>query len=148
MQPRQTWLLLFLGADGCEHDTDQVRVMKGLFLLSQTDGHPAREVYEFEPYDYGPFDGRIYRDLEALRLDGLVRVIQAGGSRKVYRLTEEGRRRFEELRAMTREEETEPVVEAKRRVTSMDFDALLADIYRRFPEFAVNSVARVAQQVR
>src|SRR3712207_1481614 len=120
MQPRQQWLLLFLGADGGTFEVDQVRAMKGLFLLSQEPNHPTAGLYRFDPYDYGPFDSRVYRDLDTLRLEGLATVkICPGSTKRVYRLTEEGRRRFEETKRQTSVEDFQAVARAKQRVTSL-----------------------------
>lgn len=146
LQSRHQWLLLFLGAEGGMFAPDQVRVMKGLFLVSRSPGHPTAELYDFKAYDYGPFDSRVYRDLDALRIDGLVRVQQDGTTRKEYYLTDEGRAAFEDLHTTTPQDQYAAVVDAKRRVTSVGFDALLQDIYQRYPEYADRSVARVALQ--
>lgn len=142
------WLLLFLGAEGGTlEEVDQVRAMKGLFLLSKLPDHPVADIYDFEPYDYGPFDSKIYRDLDALKVAGLVEVIRyAGSTKRGFRLTSKGRERLDELRAQLSSEERDKVSEVKKHVTSLTFDALLKDIYDRFPEFRERSVARVARE--
>lgn len=146
MKPRQQWLLLFLGADGGSYKVDQVRAMKGLFLLSKEPGHPASALYSFDPYDYGPFDSTVYRDLDALQEDGLVKVTQHLGSRKRdFELTERGKAAFEALKRQTSSEAYEPVAAVKRHVTSLGFSALLADIYGRFSEYRDRSIAPEAR---
>ncbi len=130
MQRRQDWLLLFLGAEGGHLPTDQIRVMKGMFLLDRTDGHPAHGLYHFEAYDYGPFDSTVYRDLDALQLQGLVRVTRhVGSSRKTYELTDAGRAMFAELVDSTPPDHLDLVRGAKERVTSLGFEELLEQIY-------------------
>ena len=147
MLSRQGWLLLFLGAPGGKYPVDQIRVMKGMFLLSRTQGHPTQELYRFEPYDYGPFDARVYRDLDLLQLEDMIRVTRlAGSSQKRYELTDAGQREFALLEQTLPAQHVEEVRKVKKLVTDLSFDDLLKKIYTSFPEFAVNSVARVAQQ--
>lgn len=152
MATRRGWLLLFLGVDGGTHGTDQIRVMKGPFLLSQTAGQPVQNLYRFEPYDFGPFDSSVYRDLDALQLEGPVDVeARLGSSRKTYRLTEAGKERFVALVPTVADidaEELALIRAAKHRVTSLDFDELLAQIYEEYPSYAVQSIAQVAPRGR
>jgi uncharacterized protein len=146
MLSRQQWLLLLLGMDGGPFDMDQVRAMKGMFLLSREPGHPVALQYRFDPYDYGPFDSNVYRDLDALRIDGLVRAEAIPGSRRrVYRLTAKGRNLFDVLAGRLGPDEIAAVAAANRHVTSLSFGSLLADIYTRFPEFRERSVAPEAR---
>jgi len=49
---RQDWLLLFIGAPGGPYQTDQIRVMKGMFLVSKEGPGELRDLYHFEPYAY------------------------------------------------------------------------------------------------
>jgi hypothetical protein len=72
---RRDWLLLFIGAPGGPYSTDQIRVMKGMFLVSKEGPDDLRDLYNFEPYDYGPFDTTIYHDLDTLELEGLIHVV-------------------------------------------------------------------------
>ncbi len=144
MMRRQDWLLLFLGTEGGHLPTDQIRVMKGMFLLDRADGHPVRGLYQFEAYAYGPFASAVYRDLDALQLQDLVRVTRhLGTSRKTYELTDAGRERFVELANSTVPEHLELVRKAKQRVTSLGFEELLEQIYEEYPDYAKKSVARV-----
>ncbi len=144
MLRRQDWLLLFLGAEGGQHLTDQIRVMKGMFLLDRSAGHPAQELYQFDAYAYGPFDSAVYRDLDALQLQGLVHVTRhMGSSRRTYELTDAGRERFAELVESTPPAQFALVQDAKVRVTSLGFEELLEQIYEEYPDYAEKSVARV-----
>jgi uncharacterized protein len=141
---RRQWLLLFIGAVGGAYPLDQIRIMKGMFLIDQTPGHPASGMYRFDPYDYGPFDSDVYRDLDALEVDGLVEVHRSRGSnRRTYSLTDSGRSTFRELVNGIPKNEYESVEAVKLRVTSLGFEALLHEIYREFPTYAVNSRARL-----
>jgi hypothetical protein len=143
---RQQWLLLLLGVDGGSFDVDQVRAMKGMFLLSREPGHPVAALYRFDPYDYGPFDSNVYRDLDTLRIAGLVAVQSIPGSRRrVSCLTDNGRAQFDALVDQVTSDEFAAVAAVKRHVTSMSFSSLLSDIYARFPEYRERSLAPEAR---
>lgn len=145
MLKRSDWVLLFLGAESGPQECDQLRVMKGLFLLSQEPASPLYGQYQFEAYDYGPVDAAVYRDLDALQLAGLIHVQRSlGSTRKTYDLTDSGRLRVSELRKFVPRNQLEEIERVKRRVTSFDFDNLLRQIYSEYPDFARNSVASIA----
>ncbi len=146
MNPRQQWLLLLLGAPGGSHGVDQVRAMKGLFLLAMEPGHPAASLFTFEAYDYGPFDSSVYRDLDAFEAEGLVTVTRFPSTRRrVFDLTDRGRVRYRELTETMAEADLETVARVKARVTSLSFTELLREIYTSFPEFRERSVALEAR---
>ncbi len=144
MLNRQDWLLLFLGAQGGQYPTDQIRVMKGMFLLDRSAGHPVHDLYHFDAYDYGPFDSAVYRDLDVLQLQGLVHVSRhIGSSRRTYELTDAGWEKFAALAEATPPALFALVQDAKTRVTSLGFEELLEQIYEKYPDYAEKSVARV-----
>ena len=71
MTPREELLLAFLAAG--QNRIDPIRVMKGMFIFGQE--APAEwlqgiPLYEFQPYNWGPFCQDIYRDLDDLRAPG------------------------------------------------------------------------------
>lgn len=144
---RSDWLLLFLDAKGGTYEADQVRIMKGLFLLSRSTLHPASELYIFGPYDYGPFDAGVYQDLQSMRLLGFIESHAVpGSSRRLYELTEKGRQRVHGLQPSLDWALLRPIEDAKRYVTTRSFDQLLQDLYADYPAYAQNSIARVARQ--
>ena len=145
MTVRTDWLLLFLGLEGGAYPADQVRVMKGMFLLDRIATHPVSGKYRFSAYDYGPFDSSVYRDLDTLEAGGLVNTLAVGQTRRIYELTEAGSAEFERLRASLPESELGEAQRVKEEVTSLGFDQLLERIYANYPAFALNSRARVAQ---
>lgn len=148
MIERRDWLLLFLGADSGNFPTDQIRIMKGMFLLDQLSDHPASGLYRFEPFDYGPFDSSVYRDLDELQLAGFIEVgRRADSTRRSYALTASGWDRYSILKARCSPADFQAVGETKLHVTSLGFSALVKEIYDAFPTFAVLSVARVAQPI-
>lgn len=137
---RADLLLSFLDAPSALYEADQIRIMKGLFLLSRGGPGELQNLYAFEPYDYGPFDRTVYADLDGLMLAGLV---QAEGSlssnRRTYRLTDSGRARAAEVRGTMEPAVLDAVYETKELVTSMSFNELLRYVYRKHPDMATRS---------
>ncbi len=90
---KQQTLLAFLAASP-DDAVDAVRIMKGIFLLSQKarpETLPAEERYEFEPYHYGPCSFAIYDDLRAFESFGLIKTTnKIGESWQRYQVTSQG----------------------------------------------------------
>jgi len=144
MLSRQDWLLLFIGLPGGPYPTDQIRVMKGMFLFSQEGPPQVRRLYNFKPYDYGPFDTQIYHDLDLLEALGMVRSdVVSGTNRRIYRLTEKAQQHFGMLETAAPEAPLAALRGIKRRVTSLSFLDLLKHVYERYPDYAAKSVAQL-----
>lgn len=134
---RQDVVLLI--ADGAEgsYPLDPIRLMKGCFLVSQL-GRPAwKELFRFEPYDYGPFDSDVYRSRDALVSRGLLAAAPAGRY-STYSLTAAGRERVASLRAALGSN-ADWFAQIGRYVTSRSFTDLLDEVYAQYPEFATKS---------
>jgi len=121
-----------------------VQIQKLLFLidmrLAQQTGGPH---FKFEPYDYGPFDAKIYRCLESLQHQGELEIIENANLRwKKYRLTPEGIARGQQLLSKLPEDVSEYISRLAFFVTSMSFEELVGTIYKAYPAMKVNSVFR------
>lgn len=144
MLNRRDWLLLFIGLPGGRYMTDQIRVMKGMFLFSMEGPRAARELYGFQPYDYGPFDTQIYHDLDTLEARGLIRSeVVEGTNRRIYSLTTKGEQSMAALLESAEPHTANALRRIKRHVTSLGFIDLLREVYERYPDYAVRSVARL-----
>jgi DNA-binding PadR family transcriptional regulator len=142
---RQDWLLLFLSRDASgtvgPEGLDPIRIQKGMFLLSKRG--PARNLYTFRPYNWGPFSSEIYADLEGLEAAGLARGERVPGrSWRLYRTTPAGHLRAESAAMGLRGEEVEWLGRLREFVTERSFDRLLRDIYSEYPEYARRSLLR------
>ena len=144
MLDRKSWLLAFLVQPGGPFPVDQIRVMKGMFLWSQEGPDDVRDLYDFQPYAYGPFDTSIYRDLESLETDGLIRSeSSAGTSRRIYSPTPRGDRLTQELINELPVAQLEQLAGIKLLVTSLGFAGLLKHVYDKYPLYAARSIANV-----
>lgn len=138
LQPIDWLLLLFDGAPG---PLDRVRIQKSLFLFAERSKALGSEKYEFVPYHYGPFSFAIYPDLDRLVERGLLRFeLEAAASSPRYALTGAGARAVAELRTSAPSERLDLLRSLRDWVTRRSFRSLLHDVYRLYPEYAVNSV--------
>lgn len=125
-----------------------VQIQKLLFLLdmniADATGGPH---FSFEPYDYGPFDKHVYRELEALESDNLVEIGPSIGlNTKTFRLTCDGEARGQKaLCALPLSIQTY-IKEASDFVRSLSFSQLVSAIYAAYPGMSVNSVFSKARQ--
>jgi DNA-binding PadR family transcriptional regulator len=140
---RIDWLLLFIGLPGGKFYTDQIRVMKGMFLLDKEGPQELRDLYDFQPYDYGPFDTRVYRDLDHLEALRLIEVSQiVGTNRQVYGLTAKGEERMKQVLNEAPQQVVEALHQIKELVTSRSFTSLLQYVYKKYPTYAARTVMR------
>ncbi len=139
---RPDWLLLLLdrdalGASGPE-ELDPVRIQKGTFLLSKRG--PARELYDFSPYDWGPFSSAIYADLAALARQGyLSEHAVPGRTWSTYRVTSRGHERAAGIATQIGPGAVGWLRQAREFLTTRSFAQLLRDVYAMYPDYAVNS---------
>jgi uncharacterized protein YwgA len=139
---RSDWLLLLLDraaleAEGPE-ELDPVRIQKGLFLLSKRG--PARDLYDFQAYDWGPFSPAIYADLASLAQQGyLIEEKVPGRTWSTYRVTDRGHERAVAFACQVRAEDVAWLRQARQFLTTRSFAQLLREIYELYPGYAVNS---------
>lgn len=119
-----------------------VQVQKLFFLLDknvaeQTGGRH----FDFEPYDYGPFDKDVYLELETLEEKGLVEILKtySHGSR-IYKLTDEGLKVGSENFNEFSKPVQQYICAVVEFVHSLSFAQLVSAIYEAYPEMRVNSV--------
>ena len=142
MTPRD-WLLLYFALKGAPGGLDPVRIQKGMFLLAQEGELPEGEAYDFGPYHYGPMSSQVYSDLEYLEATGLLEGTPVPGySWNRYRATERGVEKAREFRDHANVDSVRKLFEIKQDVASKTFNALLRDVYARYPAYASRSVFR------
>jgi len=117
-----------------------VQVQKLLFLLdreiSQLTGGPH---FDFVPYNYGPFDKRVYRVLDELDDRGLV-TIRSDGPQRTYALTPKGQTTADEIFHALPEPAQEYIRRASDFVRRLTFTQLVSAIYKSYPDMQANSV--------
>jgi uncharacterized protein YwgA len=136
------WLLLYVALKGAPNGLDPVRIQKGMFLFAQEAGVPEDETYDFGPYMYGPMSSQVYNDIEYLEAEGLIRGEPVPGyTWKRYAATPAG---IDVARNLLEEDAdaaaSRKLFEIKQDVASKTFNALLKDVYTRYPDYATRSV--------
>lgn len=140
MKNRQDWPLLVLSFAG-DKGLTPAQLQKTIFLLQKAFPEARDLTYEFQPYNYGPFDARVYDDVEFLAAHGLAQIRQKDGYNwRTYHISPSGKSAAKEL-AKNLEESVE--VYLRRLVSwvqSLSFQRLIGSIYKKYPEFKVNSI--------
>jgi uncharacterized protein YwgA len=119
-----------------------VQLQKMFFLLDKTIG-PALggPKFNFEAYDYGPFDAEVYRQVELLASYGEAMVLQPlSGGMRTYRLTPSGQTNGAlELRKL---DSTlwDYIASMSAWVRSLSFQQLVRAVYDKFPDMRANSI--------
>jgi uncharacterized protein YwgA len=128
-------------ADGAQFTP--VQIQKALFLASERSPDAFYSRYDFQPYDYGPFDRQVYLDVEELERQGLAQISQQSGSRwRAYAATESGMAEGARLAQFLTEEERELFRRIVQLVRSLSFNDLVSAIYRAYPRMRERSVFR------
>jgi hypothetical protein len=117
-----------------------VQAQKLLFLLEQTvAAQVGGPFFDFQPYNYGPFDKLVYEVLDSLAGDGLV-AVESERSWHTFRLTSAGQDRGSALLASLPSDVSTYIQKVSQWVRSLSFSQLVSAIYKAYPEMRVNSV--------
>jgi uncharacterized protein len=141
MPAKTDWLLVALAASG-QGMLSPVQIQKTMFIFKQ--GAKAvlstDNFYDFIPYNYGPFDAAIYRDLDVLEMGGLTQVFNRyhGGQRR-YGITPAGRQKAD-LVGTGNDHLTDYLAQVTQWVEGKSFADLIRAVYQQWPEFRANSV--------
>jgi uncharacterized protein YwgA len=118
-------------------------MQKAVFLAELRGSENWRHLYEFIPYNWGPFSRDLQDDLGELLCDGRLdrREFQSGKYHS-YVTTPSG---FDEIRDVL--ESLQPpeltfLIAIRQFVVTRTFNQLLRDVYRAYPAYAVNSQLR------
>ncbi len=119
---------------------DRLRLQKGVFILQMAGDERWRNLFDFEPWDWGPFSRELTREIAQLVNDNLLEIESVPGRRYPrYRTTYEGDARVAKLLEEMDSKHVEFVSKVRAYVTSRSFSQLLREVYGRFPDYAVNS---------
>ncbi len=143
MIKREDILLALLSAPvkGKENMMSSIQIMKSLFLLKQELN--LENFYEFVPYLYGPCSFEVYSDLIKLKNKDFVSEILMPFSRKFWRVTKQGETYIKKRLPEFDNNLISKIQEIKIKVLNMNFIELLSYIYKKYPEYAKNSVFNI-----
>lgn len=141
MPEKTDWLLVALASSG-QGMLSPVQVQKTMFIFKQgaETALPAENFYNFVPYNYGPFNADIYRDLDTLEMGGLTQIFNRyhGGQRR-YAITQAGRSRADTVRNGNIRI-ADYMTQVTRWVESKSFADLIRAVYETWPAYRANSV--------
>lgn len=133
-------ILLAALASGSRQEFSPVQLQKMMFLIDRNVGMAlGGPFFNFEPYDYGPFDVGVYNEFSSITLDQLGEVSGYGSYRR-YRLNGNGRNRAQDVLKTLTPEYRQYIEKIACFVQSLSFGALVSTIYQHYPEMKVNSV--------
>lgn len=125
-------------ANGAFHSP--VQIQKLFFLIDKNIHEEVQgSHFDFQPYNYGPFDKAVYDVLEELQWQGLVEIAMSH-TWKEYRLTDSGQIAGEQLLKNLSSVAKEYIEQASEFVRRLTFSELVTSIYRAYPEMRSNSV--------
>jgi uncharacterized protein len=117
-----------------------VQVQKLFFLIDKNIAELVEGPhYNFRPYNYGPFDETVYRDLEQLATEGLVELIPEYKWTS-YRLTDDGQKQGQQILGAMRSDAIDYIKRASEFVRTLSFTQLVSSIYNAYPDMRANSV--------
>lgn len=129
-----------LGGSKGAFPLDRVRMQKAIFLLTKRGPAKWRDAYDYEPYNWGPYSGRLASDLNYLLHEDLLVIEDVPHSKYgSYRATPLASDRARAALAQCTPDETSFLQSVKNYVTSRSFANLLKEVYAAYPEFATKS---------
>ena len=140
MTKKEIILAVLAPAKGSRHTP--VQVQKLLFIIDKE--IPALvngPHFNFQPYNYGPFDKAVYDELMELASEGYVETIPEN-TWLSYRLTQTGQEEGDRLLGSLQADAQEYIGKASQFIRSLSFSQLVSAIYKAYPEMQVNSVFR------
>ena len=139
---RQEMVLAALAAEGGASFAP-VQLQKLFFVLDEniSDEWGGRQ-FDFEPYDYGPFDKAVYQEFEALERLGLAQTVYDGPSAgaRSYSLTLDGQQIGEKALSLLPGTTRDYITQLSSWVRALSFAELVGAIYRAYPDMRENSV--------
>lgn len=130
------------GQESGPHPLDRIRIQKAVFLLVQRGAPAWRDVYEYHPYNWGPYCRDLTDDLAALVQAGILRISHADRASTYgrYVATDLGEQVAARLWETLGRPEAEFIQHVFSYVTHKDFNGLLREVYDAYPDFARQSI--------
>lgn len=125
------------------------RVQKLLFLLNEeteyAEEYGAPVLFEFVPYDMGPFAVEVYEELEfleeidAISIEGQDKGDLPDEAPEVFQLTEKGEKIARQIQSVLDPKVRDDLREFVEKYADMDLEQLLRYVYEEYPKMAEES---------
>ena len=124
------------------HKFTPVQIQKLFFLIDKNIGsNIGGPFFSFQPYDYGPFDKNLYKELVALEAQQLVSInTEYDTTRRSYQLTEQGQSKAAAISQSVPESIRKYMTELSDFVRKLSFVELVSAVYKAYPDMKVNSI--------
>jgi len=129
-------IILLLLANG--KTTGRTMMQKQAFLAYEELLKDYSEDLLYHPDKFGPFSGLVGDSLKYLRNQGLIKVINRGEGHQTYLLTEEGKRKAEEISRKLPDEIKNALKNQKISWDEWDTKGILRYVCRKYPDYAIN----------
>lgn len=134
------YVLAALALQGPDATLTPVQVQKLFFILDkEIPALTGGPYFNFKPYDYGPFDPEVYREIELLQFGSLA-VIQSRGKSRTYMLSTDGIREGLNFASKLPQPAQAYIKRVGEFVRRLSFSKLVSSIYKQYPEMKANSV--------
>ncbi|HEY2009510.1 MAG TPA: hypothetical protein VGH23_11005 [Rhizomicrobium sp.] len=140
-------LILALLASASGRSYSPAQLQKTVFLVTRNVPGLVNEGpgFDFQPYDYGPFDKAVYQEAEVLKQAGNAEIVPSPWGRWVtYAATQAGIERGEQILNGLRGETAQYLRQVSAWALSQSFSSLVKAIYDMYPEMKVNSIFKDA----
>ena len=119
-----------------------VQIQKLMFLIDkELAAGLGEKLFNFRPYNYGPFDGDAYSCLDALVDSGHVELVPSLGQRwSSFKTTEKGQTVGEQKLSQLETWVQQAIEVYSNWVRGLSFPQLVSAIYKKYPEMKLNSV--------
>lgn len=119
---------------------DRIRMQKAVFLLTKRGPEKWSLLYDYQPYNWGPYSPTLVHDLEAWVRTGELAVEDYPHSRYgQYETTPAGEAEAERVWGELTPAQQDFVRSVRRFVTRRSFNRLLRDVYAAYPDYATKS---------
>jgi hypothetical protein len=121
-----------------------VQIQKAVFVICDQLPHLIDDGpgFNFQPYDYGPFDSDVYSEIGALQREGAAIIAPSGiGNWNTYAATDAGVDAGDEFLYQVIDEDDRVHIERiSKWVRSLSFTTLVKSIYEAYPRMRANSI--------
>jgi uncharacterized protein len=117
-----------------------VQLQKMFFLVDKLGQKIGGPYFDFQPYDYGPFDKEVYEVLDSIIIKELAEKNRGEKGWNNYFLTEQGFEEGNKVLQQLPKPLQEYIAELSKFVRSLSFVELVSSIYKAYPDMKVNSV--------
>jgi len=118
--------------------TGRTMMQEQVFLAYEEVVKDYSEDLLYLPDKFGPFSSLVGDSLKYLRNQGLIKVINRGEGHQTYFLTEEGKRKAEEISRKLPDEIRNALKNQKISWDEWDTKGILRYVCRKYPDYAIN----------